>query len=65
MRTYIFTPFEKRILMEWLNNEIPSGDIRVRKILSRIKLFNNLAGNVDLYLRVRRRLAESKTAAST
>jgi hypothetical protein len=65
MRTYIFTLLEKRVLTEWLNNEVPGGDIRVRKILSRIRLFKNLAGDVDLYLRLKRRLAESEAAAST
>jgi len=53
MRTYIFTSFEKKILTEWLNGEIPRGDIRVRKILSRIRLFKNLASDVELYLIVR------------
>lgn len=59
MRTYIFTTLEKTILREWLDNEISKGDVRVKKILSRVRLFKNLAGDVDLYVTVRRRLAES------
>jgi hypothetical protein len=61
MRTYIFTDLEKGILRSWLNGEISSGDIRVRKILSRVRLFSELASDLELYLEVRRRLAEPKS----
>lgn len=61
MRTYIFTPLERKILQEWLMGEAAT-DVRLRKILSRVRLFKDLAGDVDLYVRVRSRLAESKAA---
>jgi len=65
MRTYIFTDLERQILSGWLNGEVTLKDIRLQKVLSRVRLFKELAGDVDLYLRVRSRLAESKTAVST
>jgi len=64
MRTYIFTDLEKGILRSWLNGEISSGDIRVRKILSRVRLFSELASDLELYLEVRRRLAEPKSTGA-
>jgi hypothetical protein len=60
MRTYIFTPLERKILRGWLNGEVGLSDIRLRKILSRIRLFKELSSDVELYLSVRR-LAEPKT----
>jgi hypothetical protein len=64
MRTYIFTPLERKILRSWLNGETTLKDIRLRKVLSRIKLFKDLSIDVDLYLLIRRRLAETKTTVS-
>jgi hypothetical protein len=61
MRTYIFTPLERRILMDWLDGRIPRSDIRVRKILSRVRLFKDLAEDVDLYLRVREAISTAST----
>jgi hypothetical protein len=61
MRTYIFTVLERKLLNEWLRGEVTLKDIRLRKILSRIRLFKDLSGDVELYLAVRDRLAESKT----
>jgi len=61
MRTYIFTALERKILDRWLNGEITLKDIRLRKILSRIRLFTDLSSDVDLYVAVRRGLAESIT----
>jgi hypothetical protein len=62
MRTYIFTALERKILKGWLSGEVRLSDIRLRKILSRIRLFKELASDVELYLAVIRRLAEPKTA---
>ena len=62
MRTYIFTPLEREILRGWLSGDIGLADIRLRKVLSRVRLFEALAGDVDLYSAVRRRLAESEAA---
>jgi len=62
MRTYIFTVLERKILKRWLRGEITLKDVSLRKILSRIRLFTDLSSDVDLYMAVRDRLAESKTA---
>ena len=62
MRTYIFTELEREILRGWLKGEIDWHDIRLRKILSRIRLFKELSADVELYLAVKRRLAEPKAA---
>jgi hypothetical protein len=61
MRTYIFTPLERKIIKGWLKGEISLSDIRLRKILSRVRLFKKLASDVELYLAVSRRLAEPET----
>ena len=62
MRSYVFTPLERRILNGWLNGELTLRDIRLQKVLSRVRLFETLANDIDLYLKVRGRLAESKSA---
>ena len=62
MRSYIFTPLERRILEGWLRGEVDSRDVRLRKVLSRVRLFRRLAEDVELYLAVRRRLTEPKPA---
>jgi hypothetical protein len=64
MRSYMFTALERQILSGWLNGEVTLKDIRLQKVLSRVRLFKELAGDVNLYLQVRSRLAESKTAGS-
>ena len=64
MRSYVFTPLERQILRGWINGNITLKDIRLKKVLSRVRLFKALAADVDLYLAVRRRLAESKDAVT-
>jgi hypothetical protein len=61
MRSYIFTALERRVLRGWLNGELTLKDVRLQKVLSRVRLFKVLAGDVDLYLKVRSRLAESES----
>jgi hypothetical protein len=61
MRSYIFTALERQVLRGWLNGELTLKDVRLQKVLSRVRLFKVLAGDVDLYLKVRSRLAESKS----
>jgi hypothetical protein len=61
MRSYIFTALERQVLRGWLNGELTLKDVRLQKVLSRVRLFKVLAGDVDLYLKVRSRLAESES----
>jgi hypothetical protein len=53
MRSYIFTKAERAIVKTFLNGGIERTDARVQVILSRLKAFIDLAGDVDLYLRLR------------
>jgi len=55
MRTRIFTPRERILLKAWLRGEkVDTKTMSV--ILARIKYFRALPGDVELYLRARRRL---------
>jgi uncharacterized protein YjhX (UPF0386 family) len=65
MRTYIFTDRERRILETWLGG----GRVEIKaisQVLSRIKSFNRLGNDIDLYLVAKRRLKAkpSKTAST-
>jgi hypothetical protein len=62
MRSYVFTPLERRILKHWLDGGLTLKDIRLQKVLSRVRLFKVLAGDIDLCLKVRSRLAEPEAA---
>lgn len=59
MRTYIFTDTERRSIRLLLERRIRPGDPKVAYIRSRVKSFEALAKDVELYLRLRR-LAESE-----
>jgi hypothetical protein len=52
---------ERQILRGWLKGEITLKDIRLQKVLSRVRLFKTLAGDVELYLAVRKRLGLGET----
>jgi hypothetical protein len=62
LRSYIFTALEREVLRGWLGGNITLKDIRLQKVLSRVRLFESLAGDVDLYLELRHRLAEPEAA---
>jgi hypothetical protein len=65
MRTYIFTDLERRVLNEWLSGALTQKDMRVQRVLSRVRLFSTLASDIDLFMRVRSRLAKPESAVST
>jgi hypothetical protein len=65
MRTYIFTDLERTVLNKWLAGQLTLKDIRLQKVLSRVRLFKTLRGDADLYIRVSSRVAESESATST
>ena len=58
MRSFIFTDLERRILNQWLNGQLTLKDIRLQKVLSRVRLFPALRQDADLYVRVCGRLGE-------
>jgi hypothetical protein len=65
MRTYVFTELERKVLYRWLDGQLTLKDLRLQKVLSRVRLFKTLATDIDLYVRVRGRLAESERAVPT
>jgi hypothetical protein len=60
MRSYIFTPLERKRIKAFLNGEISLRDIGIKKIRFRVKSFEALKRDVELYLRFR----EAITTAS-
>jgi hypothetical protein len=53
MRSYIFTERERKIIQGFLSGKVKSGDPGFMVIVSRLKSFTDLAGDVELYLRLR------------
>jgi len=64
MRSYIFTAKERALIRRILNKQISLRNKTFRVIIFRIRHFKELAGDVELYVRLRR-LAESEGAVST
>jgi hypothetical protein len=64
MRTYIFTPREREVIRGFLKGKVAAKDHAVRVITSRVRVFKELSSDVDLYLELRRRLAEPEAAVS-
>jgi hypothetical protein len=59
MRSYIFTPREREVIRRFLRGEVGAGDPLISQIHWRMKNFEALSGDVDLYLKLRSRFAES------
>jgi hypothetical protein len=59
MRSYIFTPKEREIIEGYFRAEVTRGDDIMRQIVLRMKSFKELAADIELYLRLQKRLAES------
>jgi len=60
MRSYIFTDKERALIKRLLDGEISVKDRAIHVLVSRIKHFERLASDVELYLRFR----EAVSAAS-
>lgn len=56
MRSYIFTDHERKVLREWLRSGIELQGIRV--IFTRIRSFQKLKEDVELYQTIRKRIGE-------
>lgn len=65
MRSYIFTPKERGLIAALLDGRIGIRDDVIHVVISRVRHFKELSRDVDLYLELRRRIAESEPAAST
>jgi len=64
MRSYIFTERERTLIRRTLKKRISLKDRSLDVILSRLRHFRDLAGDVELYIRLRK-LAEAEGAVST
>lgn len=65
MRTYIFTPREREAINGFLEGKVEWNDVIFRRLRVRMRTFNDLAADVELYLGLRRRLAKAEATAST
>lgn len=61
MRSYIFTKRERQAIEDYFAGRVSLGEHFIRQIRWRLRLFETLRKDVELY----RRLAESESAAST
>jgi hypothetical protein len=57
MRTYIFTPLERKIVKRLLNGE---SDDAISKISHRIRTFNELREDVGLYMEASKAISAKK-----
>jgi len=65
MRSYIFTAKERAIIRMVLKKQPALKNRTFRVIIFRVRHFKELARDVELYIRLRRVLAESKGTLST
>jgi hypothetical protein len=65
MRSYIFTPKERKVIEGFFAGRVKLGDDIMRQIVARLRGFTDLASDIDLYLELRSRLAEPEEAVST
>jgi hypothetical protein len=49
MRTYLFTSIERKAIENFLSRKIGPSDPSIRMILSRVRNFKDLAGDMLLY----------------
>jgi hypothetical protein len=61
MRSYIFTPKEREFINGFFEERVKIGEEIMRQIVHRLRTFENLAGDVELYLRLREAIATSST----
>jgi len=64
MRSYIFTSRERSLVRKAIDKRIRLRDRRLHVVMSRLRHFKELAGDVELYIRLRR-LAKSEGAVAT
>ncbi|MEM2905619.1 MAG: hypothetical protein QW587_07790 [Candidatus Bathyarchaeia archaeon] len=61
MRSYIFTPKEREVIHGYFEGRVGLGDDIMRQIVVRLRSFRNLAGDVELYLRLREAVSTAST----
>jgi hypothetical protein len=53
MRSYIFTPKEREAINQFFRGKLRIGDDIMRETVWRLRSFEDLASDVELYLRLR------------
>jgi len=61
MRSYIFTPLERKRIRAFLDGKVSSSDISIKKIRFRVRTFETLSGDVEIYIRFREAIATVST----
>jgi hypothetical protein len=61
MRSYIFTDKERALLWSFFQGTIGLKDRSLHVILSRVRHFQALSSDVDLYLRIREAITTTST----
>jgi hypothetical protein len=64
MRSYIFTRKEREAINGFFAGKVKLGDDIMRQIVSRLRSFNGLAGDVELYIRLREAVSTGSTQPS-
>ncbi|MFZ7138224.1 MAG: hypothetical protein ACOWW1_07385 [archaeon] len=61
MRSYIFTPKERRAIQMFLDGELPASEHLLSQVRTRMKQFKTLADDVHLYALFREAITTSST----
>jgi hypothetical protein len=57
MYSRIFTPKEREVINRFFKGEVRAGDDIMRQIVYRIRLFEDLARDVELYTKLRKAIS--------
>jgi hypothetical protein len=57
MYSRIFTPKEREVINRFFKGEVRAGDDIMRQIVYRIRLFEDLARDVELYIKLRKTIS--------
>jgi hypothetical protein len=61
MYSRIFTPKEREVINRFFEGEVRAGDDIMRQIVYRIRLFEDLARDVELYTKLRKAISATST----
>jgi hypothetical protein len=61
MRSYIFTRKEREAVNGFFTGKVKLGDDIMRQIVSRLRSFDDLSGDVELYARLRKAIETRST----
>jgi hypothetical protein len=64
MRSYVFTRKEREVISAYLRGEIRASDDIMRQVFVRMRSFKDLSSDVETYLILKGRVAESSPTAS-